>query len=127
PYSPNLRQTLQDGLAWQRIRGTPKSLEMALGWLDLPNVTIENTDSGRHHYTYQLDLGELPKGRTSNVTKLAQLSAPVSAKLTRLYNGYDVRNQTLSGQRAGFGHILSDHSGVLVKEHGKVLCKASFA
>ncbi|KAF7770024.1 hypothetical protein PCIT_a2968 [Pseudoalteromonas citrea] len=127
PYSPNLRQTLKDGLAWQRIRGTPKSLEMALGWLDLPNVTIENTDSGRHHYTYQLDLGELPKGRTSNVTKLAQLSAPVSAKLTRLYNGYDVRNQTLSGQRAGFGHILSDHSGVLVKEHGKVLCKASFA
>ncbi|MBQ4864473.1 phage tail protein [Pseudoalteromonas sp. MMG013] len=126
PYSTNLRQTLKDGLAWQRIRGTPKSLELALSWLNLPAVHIENTAPGRHHYTYQLDLGELPKGRTSNVTKLAQLSAPVSAKLTRLYHGYDIRNQTLSGERSGFGHILSDYSGVPVFEHGKMLCKASF-
>ena len=126
PYIQNVRQTLKDGLAWQRIRGTPKSLALALSWLNLNDARIENTGPGRHHYTYQLDLGEVPAGRIGKVVKLAELSPPVSAKLTRLYHGYDIRNQTVSGSRDGFGHILSDYSGVLVREHGKLLCKASF-
>ncbi|CAH9057719.1 hypothetical protein PSECIP111854_02054 [Pseudoalteromonas sp. CIP111854] len=127
PYSQDLRQTLKEGLAWQRIRGTPKSLTTALGWLELNNAQIENTPPGQHYYTYQINAGEVPGDeRLAKVVKLAQLSAPVSSQLTRVYHGYDIRKQTLSSQGCAFGNVLSDYSGVMFKHQGKGLVKASF-
>ncbi|MBD1581271.1 phage tail protein [Pseudoalteromonas sp. S16_S37] len=127
PYSQDVRKTLKDGLAWQRIRGTPKSLTTALGWLELNDAQIENTPPGQHYYTYQIEAGTVPGDeRLTKVVNLAQLSAPVSSELTRVYHGYDIRKQTLSSQGCGFGHVLSDYSGVMFKHQGKGLVKASF-
>ncbi|MCF6435224.1 phage tail protein [Pseudoalteromonas sp. MMG022] len=127
PYSQDLRQTLKDGIAWQRIRGTPKSLTTALGWLELNNAQIENTPAGLHYYTYQIDSGDIPGDeRLAKVVKLAQLSSPARSQLTRVYHDYDIRNQTLSGPRCGFGHILSDYSGVVFTHKENQLVKASF-
>lgn len=126
PYSQDLRQTLQQGLEWQRIRGTPKSVLMALNWLQFKNVQLENAKVGRHYYRYQLALGQLPSDeQVKHINKLTGLSAPVSAKLERLYYGLDVRHQVLSNN--GFGQLLSDVSGVPFIDNGKALCKVSFA
>ncbi|WP_440055489.1 phage tail protein [Pseudoalteromonas sp. T1lg65] len=127
PYSQDLRKTLKDGLAWQRIRGTPKSLTTALSWLDLHNPKIENTPSGSHHYSYQIDTGTVPGDeRVEKVVKLAKLSAPVSSQLTRIYHGYDVRKQMLSSQGNQFGNMLSDYSGTLVTLADNTQVKISF-
>ncbi|WMN59277.1 phage tail protein [Pseudoalteromonas xiamenensis] len=126
PYSQDLRQTLQQGLEWQRLRGTPKSVLMAMSWLQFKHVQLENAAVGRHYYRYQLALGQLPTDeQVKHIHKLSGLSSPASAKLERLYHGLDVRAQVLS--KNGFGQLLSDISGVDFVDKGKRLCKVSFA
>ena len=38
PYVPNLFEVIDEGIDWQRVRGTHKAVEFALGWL---NYTAE--------------------------------------------------------------------------------------
>ncbi|SFD14194.1 phage tail protein [Pseudoalteromonas denitrificans] len=126
PYSHDLKKVLKDGLSWQRIRGTPNSLNLALGWIDLNNVTIEAEPPGRHFYEYQLETGKIPGDKdVSRVLNLAKLSAPTRSKLARLYHNYDVRKLDLSYGK--FGQFLSDYSGTYFYDGEFTASKVSFA
>ena len=48
PYLSDPRLAIQEGVRWQRIRGTPESVDMALGWLGLEDTVIEPEAPGAH-------------------------------------------------------------------------------
>ncbi|SHO57766.1 phage tail protein [Vibrio quintilis] len=110
-YVPDLRKVIKEGLIWQRLRGTPESLKIALGWIGMDDITIEENRPGRHFYEYQVDPGKIPtQEERSRLFGVADLSAPVRSRLSRMYHGYDVRKLILS--EGHFGQFLSDYSGV---------------
>ena len=130
PYSSDMRQMLTMGLNWQRIRGTPGALKMALLWLGIYSPEIENEPPGRHFYEYQLDPGKVPgDGDINRIINLARMSAPVRSRLSRIYHDHNVRKLSLSqADTSEFGHLLSDHSGVPVDggRSGEDATKLSF-
>lgn len=118
PYLSNPRQAIQEGVRWQRIRGTPESLSLSLGWLGLHTIDIEPEVPGRHFYQYQVDTGRIvTDNELENVKAVAQFSAPLRSRLSRLYHEYDVRRLLLDD--SDYGALLSDYSGV--RTNGLVL------
>lgn len=113
PYLPDPRVALVSGLQWQRIRGTPASITMALSWLGLAAV-IEETDPLRvHWYEYMLDPGTVPsRPELRNLVGLAKLSAPVGTRLARVFHGYDCRRAVWDACAWSDGSLYSDDSGV---------------
>ncbi|TQF71846.1 phage tail protein [Pseudoalteromonas luteoviolacea] len=121
PYLDDLDQVLQQGLAWQRIRGTQKSLEMAFDWLGFSISDVEESQSYRHFYRYQCHLNQLPKlDDVERMAQLAELSAPARSELVRVTYQLDLRELKLSSST--FGTLLSDHSGYRHRlKNGKLL------
>ena len=118
PYLSDPRLAIQEGVRWQRIRGTPASLSMALGWLGLADIAIEPEVPGKHFYEYQVDTGQtVPSSRLENVLAVAKFSAPLRSRLSRLYHHYDVRRVILDS--SDYGALLSDYSGI--RKDGLVL------
>jgi len=113
PYLTDPRDVIADGIQWQRIRGTPGSITMAMGWLGLAATIDEEDPLTAHWYEYQLDPGSIPS-RTDleNLVALARLSAPVGTRLSRVYHGYDLRRAVYDRCDWSDGSLYSDHSGV---------------
>lgn len=118
PYLSDPRLAIQEGVRWQRIRGTPTSLAMAFGWLGLADIAIEPEVPGKHFYQYQVDTGRTVLAtELDNVRAVARFSAPLRSRLSRLYHDYDVRRVVLD--ESDYGALLSDYSGV--RKDGLVL------
>lgn len=118
PYINEPQQAIQEGVQWQRIRGTPDSLALAFGWLGLKDIAIEPEVPGRHFYQYQVATGRVVSDtELENVKAVSQFSAPLRSRLARLYHGYDVRRLRLD--ESDYGALLSDYSGV--RKSGVVL------
>lgn len=111
PYLSDPRLAIQEGVQWQRIHGTPAALKLAMGWLGFNNGEIEAEVPGVHYYEYQIDSGKIvPTAELENVKAVAQYSAPLRSRLTRLYHDYDVRRLVLD--HSEYGALLSDYSGI---------------
>lgn len=111
PYLSDPRLALQEGVQWQRIRGTPASLNMALGWLGLDSAKVESEVPGAHFFEYQVDTGQIvPTAMLDNLKAVAGYSAPLRSRLKRLYHDYDVRRVVLD--ESDYGAMLSDYSGI---------------
>jgi P2-related tail formation protein len=104
-------EVLREGLLFQRLRGTPAAMKMALKWTGLEDVIIEEEPSGEHFAEFQLGLEGLPYDLSIDAIKaLADMAKPVRARLTRLYNSlYDRRHLILDENE--YGDFLSDYSG----------------
>jgi P2-related tail formation protein len=117
-YIDDLKRLINEGLKWQRFRGTPDSLKLALGWIGIEKdkVEIDEEVPGVYFYQYQLKLDEIPdQARVDNIINLSKLSAPVRSRLSRLYNTeHDERRLILSDPNGNgeFGSLLSDYSGI---------------
>ncbi|MFC5509266.1 phage tail protein [Bosea massiliensis] len=113
PYLPNLYELIEDGIDWQRIRGTPAAVAQALGWIGYEGE-IEDPSIRRWRWNlFQLALDrvrddEIDLGRIEGV---AQLSVPVRSYFWRGYHGYDVRNLEFGWKRWG-DSIWGGYSGV---------------
>lgn len=117
PYLPDPAVILNTGLQWQRIKGTPDSVVIALSWLDLVAITEEETPTGRHWYEYQIDPGTAPsRSELRNIVGLARLSAPVGTRLARLFHGYDRRRAIYDEVSWSDGTLWSDYSGIYDQE-----------
>ncbi|MDR1207838.1 MAG: phage tail protein [Holosporales bacterium] len=105
-------EILREGLLFQRLRGTPAAMKMALKWTGLEDVIIEEEPSGEHFAEFQLGLEGIPYNLSINAIKaLADMAKPVRARLTRLYNSlYDRRHLILDQNQ--YGDFLSDYSGI---------------
>lgn len=112
PYFQDLSELLIEGIAWQRIRGTPASIQQALGWLGL-NGTIDESEAGSYRWSeYQIGLpAAIDDQRTRDVIYLAGLATPVRSRLNRVFAVYDERRFVLDDSALSGGAMLSDHSG----------------
>lgn len=90
-FQPDMAQLIVEGLAIQKIRGTPEAMRLAMLWLGLDVAVIEE-QAGLHFAEYQLDIGELLLNRdlVVQIATLAKLVQPLRCRLRRLVNGWDV-------------------------------------
>ncbi len=58
---PDPRRAIQDGVRFQRIRGTPDSLRMALKWVNVEDVQIEEEPPGKHFAEFQVGIHDVPQ------------------------------------------------------------------
>ncbi len=116
----------QNGIKFQRLRGTPESLKMALRWAKIDNITIQEEPPGEHFSEFQIGISDVPNDFfVDSVVALAKLSAPARSRLMRIFNSYyDVHRFILD--QSLWGDILSDYSGVKLTDDGPVLAFGRF-
>ena len=59
PYLPEPRRAIAEGILWQRLRGTPRALQIALGWMGADDVFVEPEVPGVHFAEFQIDPGQV--------------------------------------------------------------------
>jgi len=113
PYLPDPRRAIREGVLWQRIRGTPRALAVALSWIGARDTLIEQEEAGGAHWAeYQFDPGRvLLDEEVARFVAVARLSAPARSRLSRIYHGFDRRRVQLDTSRLDEA-LLSDTSGI---------------
>lgn len=111
-----IEDLIDQGRAWQRIRGTPAAVSTALGWIGYDGISILDQVQGRTRWhLYQINMGKLPLPDEvkllADAEHLADLSDPARSFFWRGFYGYDVRG--LSWGKSKWGEsIWGDASGV---------------
>lgn len=113
------RKAVVEGVKFQRLRGTPESLKIALKWVNIEDITIIEEPPGKHFFELQIGI----KGMfqfVDAVVELAKLSLPARSRLMRIFNDhYNVDRFILD--ESFFGNLLSDYSGIKIEKDGPVL------
>lgn len=115
PYVPNLYELIEEGVDWQRVRGTHLAVAKALAWIGYSGA-IEEAPTRRTWWNmWQLALDGLPAAESDliNIEGLAGLSAPRRSDFWRGFSGYDARECEAAESRWG-ETLLGDQSGVVV-------------
>ncbi|MCM2396186.1 phage tail protein [Rhizobium sp. S95] len=93
PYVPNVYQLIDEGVRWQRVRGTAKAYRMGLGWIGY-SADIEEAWHGRNWWnSYQLRFPDLPAQDSPDLERIegiSILSGPLRSDLRRGVHQYDV-------------------------------------
>lgn len=105
-------EVLKEGVLFQRLRGTPAAMKMALKWIGLDHVIIEEEPVGKHFAEFQLGLEGLPSDFSIEaILALTDMAKPARTRLKCLYNSlYDRRHLVLDENT--YGDFLSGYSGV---------------
>lgn len=118
PYLSDPRTAIATGVLWQRLRGTPQSFRIALGWINNDGI-IEESEGGTSRWSqFQLGLASAPVdlSQTDSVVEIGRLSSPVRSSLFRIYGGwYDGRRFNLDDHKLSGLDTLCDHTGVYLK------------
>jgi hypothetical protein len=117
-WVPDLRRLLVDGRRWQRVRGTPRAIELALGWIDVTPERIEEHASDRWWDLFQLGLQQpvTDQAALERIIALTRLSKPAHKDVIRVYNDvYDLRALKMNRGRTNGNVLINDWSGVWVK------------
>ncbi|WP_353280146.1 phage tail protein [Wolbachia endosymbiont (group B) of Silvanus unidentatus] len=115
------RRAIVEGVKFQRLRGTPASLKIALKWANIEDITIIEEPPGKHFFELQIGIRDVPNNFfVDAVVELAKLSLPARSRLMRIFNDhYNVDRFILD--ESLFGSLLSDYSGRKVEKDGPVL------
>ena len=115
------RRAIKEGVEFQRLRGTPASLKIALKWANIEDITIIEEPPGKHFFELQIGIKDVPNDFfVDAVVELAKLSLPARSRLMRIFNDhYNIGRFILD--ESLFGSLLSDYSGVKIEEDGPVL------
>ncbi|MFT4314793.1 MAG: phage tail protein [Wolbachia pipientis] len=115
------RKAVVEGIKFQRLRGTPASLKIALKWANIEDITIIEEPPGKHFFELQIGIKNVPNNFfVDAVVELAKLSLPARSRLMRIFNDhYNVDRFILD--ESFFGSLLSDYSGIKVEKNGPVL------
>ena len=73
PFLTDPRTAIADGVLWQRLRGTPESFRIALGWIG-NTASIEESEAGTIRWSqFQLGLSQAPAdlSQTDSVVELS--------------------------------------------------------
>lgn len=116
PFVPSLNQLIDEGVRWQRIRGTPAAIAQGLTWINYAG-TIEEAAARRTRWNrFQIMLNRVRDNDTPDLARIdgiVSLSPPVRSRFSRGFRGYDIRAAETSYQRTS-GSLTSDHSGVYI-------------
>ncbi|WP_341810014.1 phage tail protein [Wolbachia endosymbiont (group A) of Apotomis capreana] len=115
------RKAVIEGVKFQRLRGTPKSLKIALKWANIEDITIIEEPPGKHFFELQVGIKDVPNNFfVDAIVELAKLSLPARSRLMRIFNDhYNVDRFILD--ESFFGSLLSDYSGIKIEKDGAVL------
>ncbi|WP_265030380.1 MULTISPECIES: phage tail protein [unclassified Wolbachia] len=115
------KKSIKEGVKFQRLRGTPASLKIALKWANIEDITIIEEPPGKHFFELQVGIRDVPNDFfVDAVVELAKLSLPARSRLMRIFNDhYNIGRFILD--ESFFGNLLSDYSGVKIEEDGPVL------
>jgi hypothetical protein len=109
----DIADIFKEGIQFQRLRGTPAALKMALGWLGLKDVAVEETGPGEHFYEFQLALEELPADLVmDDLVTLIDIAKPLRARLKRIYNPLNDRKILFFDDNNLDDAYLENESGV---------------
>jgi hypothetical protein len=93
PYVPNLYDLLNEGIQWQRVRGTFAAIQRGLAWIDY-TATVEEAWHGRAWWnSYQLRFDRLPEFDDPDLERIegiSILSTPKRSQLRRGVYQYDI-------------------------------------
>jgi P2-related tail formation protein len=111
-YLSNNEKIIENGLVFQRTKGTKFAIKIAAKWVDLEDIFIYEEEPSSHFYEFQIGIKDRQCDFDIELLKnVINLAKPVRSRLSRVYNDtYDVRFFKLDGSQ--FGDILSDNSGV---------------
>jgi P2-related tail formation protein len=111
-YLSNNEKIIENGLVFQRTKGTKFAIKIAAKWVDLEDIFIYEEEPSSHFYEFQIGIKDRQCDFDIEFLKnVINLAKPVRSRLSRVYNDtYDVRFFKLDGSQ--FGDILSDNSGV---------------
>ncbi|KLT22387.1 putative phage tail protein [Wolbachia endosymbiont of Armadillidium vulgare str. wVulC] len=120
-WAKDKRRAIKEGIKFQRLRGTPASLKIALKWANIEDITIIEEPPGKHFFELQVGIKEVPNDFfVDAVVELAKLSLPARSRLMRIFNDY-YNAQRFILDESLFGDLLSDYSGVKIEKDGPVL------
>ncbi|MFP3029848.1 MAG: phage tail protein [Wolbachia sp.] len=115
------RKAVVEGVKFQRLRGTPASLKIALKWANIEDITIIEEPPGKHFFELQIGIKDVPNNFfVDAVVELAKLSLPARSRLMRIFNDYYNVDRFILDESV-FGSLLSDYSGRKVEKDGPVL------
>ncbi len=112
-YLPDLRAVLREGVAWQRLIGTPAAIHKALRWINHDGDIEEFPATARKWWWFQVHLPFEPTTTQFLLptTRLVQSSKPLRSEFARLTAGWDVRAFRLNEHRLNGGAGLNTWSG----------------
>ncbi len=113
-FFDDVEDLIDEGIDWQRIRGTPAAVLQALGWLTYDGEVLDAAFYRRRWNRFEIHLdrvrdNELPDLR--HIEFLSNLSVAVRSYLRRGYRGYNVPAFELSRHRLSYGYLSQD-SGI---------------
>ncbi len=122
PYVPNLYDLIEEGIEWQRVRGTHDAVHRGLGWVGY-TATIEEALSFRRFWNaFQLRFDSLPENDAPDLERIegvTTLSVPMRSNLRRGVYQYDVTAAELDHSR--LDHCMLDFSsGTVATPKGTV-------
>ncbi|WEK04565.1 MAG: phage tail protein [Candidatus Devosia phytovorans] len=120
PYVPNLYQLIDQGVRWQRLRGTVSAVAIGLGWIGY-TATIEEEWTGRTWWnSFQLRFPQLPAQDDPDLERIegiTRLSVPLRSQLRRGVHYFDVDAVQLDHNRLDDTY-LDFESGIAVTDAG---------
>lgn len=115
------RKAVVEGVKFQRLRGTPESLKIALKWANIEDITIIEEPPGKHFFELQIGIKDVPNNFfVDAVVELAKLSLPARSRLMRIFNDHYTVDRFILDESL-FGSLLSDYPGIKVEKNGPVL------
>ena len=120
PYVPNLHQLIAEGIAWQRVRGSPEAIAKGLAWLAYAGVLEEAPLRRARWHLFQLELDRVRDEEEPDLFRIegiTQLSVPLRSHFWRGFRNYDVRPTEYGWTRWG-NSLWSNHSGARIRAGG---------
>lgn len=119
PYVPNLYDLIAEGIDWQRVRGTPAAMALALSWLDYTASIEEERHTRRYWNLFQLHLDRVRDARADldRIEGVAKLSVPLRSVFWRGFHGFDIRPLTFSHGHYSGAHY-GEYSGIRLRQGG---------
>jgi hypothetical protein len=116
PYVPNLYDLIDEGIDWQRVRGTPNAVARALAWIGYA-ATVEEFPTRRRWWNrFMLAVDRVRDNEVPDLVRIqgvAGLSVPVRSDFWRGFAGYDVRALEYS-HSPWAGTLWSSYSGARI-------------
>ncbi len=120
PYVPNLYDLIDQGVRWQRLRGTVSAVAIGLAWIGY-SATIEEEWTGRTWWnSFQLRFPVLPARDFPDLERIegiTQLSVPKRSQLRRGVHLFDVDAAQADHTRLDNAY-LDFESGIAVTQAG---------
>lgn len=120
PYVPNLYDLIDQGIDWQRVRGTPRAISIGLGWIG-HTVTLDEASTARKFWnSFQLLFDDLPANDNPDLERIegiTTLSVPKRSIFRRGVYQYDLGPLTADTSPLD-GSMLERESGVAVTNAG---------